>query len=1244
MQAAEQAGNQAAGQAAGGTAGQTAGTGPALDAGAGAAGAGTTPAATPSLPSDLQTLGETASWQTIAIAAAAVVIIIALVLLVLWWRKRRAQEPAPAVPRPDLSLQLARIWKPFYDRIPRRAHHYPTVVVLGDAGAGKSCLIDNRVDWRGQASELQPSQTGHSAMQLYLGPGVVVHELSAPLLRDVSREAGRALGHLWRRLGRQPVTAVLVVDVRSLSDTTPAALHELAHLVRGKLSILSGRGKRSVSLRLCLTHMDKVAGYVDLTRLLRKHGAGMDALRPERRGQAGDQAGDGGFGRMEGWLSAALVECDPEAFARVVSLYRQAPAIERALAPLVRTLEGEDDAFAARYPLQGSYLSGLAASDHVGDPMAVDRSTVAASMARERRRHLVACGAAATVWAVLLTALFGWHSARLRDAERAVAVFDNTAATSAFVSGSTPSLRAELDAARREADTSLDRLAASEVLGLGRTFQPRKQRVDARYLDSLRRGYILPATTSRDRVRLLYAVSLLYAARDTDMGILIQGQPATWAGALTMPERVITEYVQRSHGPWPELVTLPDDLQGTATTSAPEDWQALLTTLERMLARATITPAQLADAQAQVPALHQGEQYTTLARAAELLGQDPLLRTQLAAVIDPWPASAWVDENSDALASVSAMVRRAHLEVSDMAGASLSDLADELVRLGQESQPAAQTYSFTLDDDPAGDPTGDDPAGNTPDTKIVIDTAAWAALVQRSRARLLVDAFLTDVQDSERSPFFRARARYADTGVLAGTRQGPTEVIRGIYTQAVYAAQVAPALRALGEERMAALPLAAGDRDELYAYVQSSIDAYAAAYAGELAAYYDSFTFGVSSVDALIFELQALGQPTSWFVAFLRHVARNAALAEEENELFQVLNDYLTPFQPLVALAAEADGKMPQLEPYFTEIITPLLQALEGQAASGGASGSAPADGAAEPGGLDLSTAGALALAALQGQGEDYAAKTRAWLGTVNIVGSQQRPFLRPVQAAYALGQSNIEEAMSAAWQDQLLPQIAPVLAQFPFRRTAADEADADALEALLLPEKGSFWQSFSQTVATACVAQNGTWRALSPLRAPADMLATVNDLARLSRTLWDADGKRTPLALRLTPLPLPARAVTGRYAVLAYLTAGRASLYAFNQKPESQDLSLQWWAQDAASVGVQLDTPEAGSAQRSTKYRSIEVSDSAWAFYRLLERATMHRQRVALWQVPVSDSAHGKVRFRLDTDPWAPFQVRSDP
>ena len=84
--------------------------------------------------------------------------------------------------------------------------------------------------------------------------------------------------------------------------------------------------------------------------------------------------------------------------------------------------------------------------------------------------------------------------------------------------------------------------------------------------------------------------------------------------------------------------------------------------------------------------------------------------------------------------------------------------------------------------------------------------------------------------------------------------------------------------------------------------------------------------------------------------------------------------------------------------------------------------------------------------------------------------------------------------------------------------------------------------------------------------------------------------------------------------------------------------LSIEWWAQGAAVVGVESVAKKSGRKHTQT----LEVADSAWSLFRLLQRSTLESTGVSTWRINGDGPDETKsIRFVLTPDPWELFSVQ---
>ncbi|MEM9487930.1 MAG: hypothetical protein AAGC55_02235, partial [Myxococcota bacterium] len=607
----------------------------------------------------------------LAIGALVLLVLAALVygivLLVRWRRRRREQKAAANVTAtPSLVANLERTWQAFYRSIPRQARHYPTVVVLGDSGTGKSHLIDNCVDWRGQQNEFMPSLTKDSRVQLYLGQGVVVQELSSSLLRDFSRDTRRALGKMWRRVSRESVVALVTVDAHALCTAPSESLRPLAQLIRGKLRVLARR--RRVSLRLCLTHLDRLEGYREFINSLGESRSDM-WLPIRREGQL--IVASEYLTQFEDHLNNALANTSPESFRMAVRFHESAPLLFGAMAPLLRMIEGEDP-LGASYEIEGVYLSGAERSDRLGNPFAVDSRQVVSNIQRTRSSHYARSFALVGAAALAAAFLHLNHGSHVGAAESAVDQL-------ALVAEEQPAVDSpRLAEIHDQATATIGEMHDAEILWLPLSYNPRKDAMREHFLGAIRTAYLLPkaAEATEERIQL-YLTALLYSTHDSALGELISAAAPRWAAALEVPERAVRDYVAFSEVPWPgDVISLMPE--AAAREDDETAWQSYLSRLSRAAQHDTLSRAALTSLHSDLPPLSDVDEYELLAEAARLLRTSPGVIEDARTLFGPRPASGWVRDNHASLSAVSELIKSTALSTSDVGGWSLVTLLSSL--------------------------------------------------------------------------------------------------------------------------------------------------------------------------------------------------------------------------------------------------------------------------------------------------------------------------------------------------------------------------------------------------------------------------------------------------------------------------------------------------------------------------------------------------------------------------------------
>lgn len=1216
-------------------------------------------------------LATLATWQIVALATLVVLILAGLVWLVVRWRRKRAVLAAPQPRGPSLAKRLKGVWQPFYDHIPRRARHFPTVVVVGEAGVGKSHAIDVQVDWRGQANQFVSNVTQPGLLQLYLGPDVVVHELSAPLLRDVSRGAKRALEQLWDNMGPS-ATVVIVLDARTLASTPQAALRELAQLVRGKIGLFPRRAQTHLEFRIFLAHLDQIDGYDEFAACLGVHHRPLDLelLGPDYTDAHRLVAA------YDGHLAYALTKRDGDAFDRLVRFYGLLPDLLTPLRTLLAALEGKHEPYGARYAIGGLYLGSLVSCSQVGNPFAIEQAQIASSIDRHNRRGLRGGLLTAAAGLALAGIAFLLHATRIAGAE---AAYDRlcrelvvTPAGEACQLSETDMDIVEEDMSETAEDVTraVGRMRRSENLWLSRVFVKRKKHLEQEYERLIRTKFIYGKIPQADRVELLYLLGLLYASKDNELGTLIlkEHNIQLWSKELGLSRWVIENYILTSDedfsGIAEHLSVRPENAfceLPTQTCKNGREWSSYLRKLSAALKEPFVEADVLNDLRAH-PVLRSEQEYAVLKKVHQTLS-GPSIAPFLPRFYGEMEIDALDHWSRGDYVTLQRLSARLHQYIPDgiepTTGWGLAELTAAFI-------PPPPTPDETLE-------------LALGDHELKISVPKIAELAHRSRAHALIENVFAELNArgasfeacSGGSDFFRADFKPASMGVIRNHAGAVRDPIEGRHTRASFERIVAPVLSFAGTQLRPQLEdvgdaqsdldrhLARDDARALEARIACAARKYATEYSEELFAYYRSFELNPTSSMTLPFVLKTFTEPSSWFTEFLRNVADQAAPSwpEDEDPYFDPMRSALADFAPLVELLAEDSGKVPGLDPYRA-LVAQLQAALSGD----GTRVVPDAPNLRER----LTPMGALMLDVLRDKATDHDAQVRLWLLDSGLDTHWHAPFLAAIQEAQALGVQELQSKIRAAWTDEVRPLVRPLLRKYPFDPSADVDASIDELEATARrqgKEPGAFWSTFERLIGPVTVRRNGELALEPRVSAPPGMLTLTRDLERLSQTLWDHEGTRIPLKIILQPHALPKEPHDQRTPAMAYVRGGGSTLYAFNQRPEPHILALRWWNQDTSVVSLELRAAIGGDP------RSYALEqDGPFSFYRLLDaaknpkaaerRTTLSETAIRAatrcypgepsgtknitigWRIPVGTVTR-TVTMMLVSDPWAPFAVR---
>lgn len=1234
-----------------------------------------------------------------------VLVLIGLVLLFLWLRARNRAAGEIGMRPNRLQRVYSRFLRPLPWRARRALRTYPWVVVLGDAGVGKTQLINSCVDWQGQANQFFPSYTTDPLLQLYLGSKVIVHEMAAPLLGDSSRAAQDALRRLWQPLmGVQPPMAMVILSVRALYKQTPEQIQRHAQLLRGKLNLLSELIGQPVRTRVVLTYMDRAEGFGEYVRLLHQNGIPIHVPLRDDAGQLVSL--QAGVTHHEKYLPLALTSLSALEFRTLVEFLVRSPNITAQVGECLRIL-GEEIAFSMTPAFDRMYFYGQGLESKLPNPFVarfllpgIPLHKLAGrglSLLRTLfdfaplRTHLIGCALVALLAALVYGSIYRNHTRKVDDADAAVERLE-VAIGRSQTSLNPPSESQAVRAAASEAGNALLRVRASEE---GKPLIWRLRHDDkisqrTRFASAVRRAYLLPALerqrqpSSRDR--FIYTLGAAYAGRKNSLGEEVRRAPAVWAAAVPMPEEVLLKYVDVSDPAWNERVPISGSLAGADANvrfNAAADlgpWLNYLTVMDAAFAGPTITALQLQRVQAVTrrfnDALLQAQKNRAAERVLRVLSEETavdlkyLFGPALAALMPP----SWLSDNADSLMGLFQLVLSSSLDGPRADQMNLTDLMNLLTTSPDAAKQAPKDVVFPFE---------------LLGKSFKFSTARWLELLARSRRQDVLRAVTGGSSDADRKSSSNKLAALqsdaagdadrgskkkkhrrhrhhskkksrnvaeshteGDVGSVRGERDLETagsDSVPAIYTRVGFEREMKPSLID-AEKRLPTAPLSPEQRQALERYLLDQARRYARNYRDAQVAYLLGYHPKADTLPAVLALLDDLQQPSSPLLERLRVVADNLNLGKLEGPFFAPLAEQLASLSPILKIGTAKDGAYPEYEKYKA-ILARLARDLTGEdatpatpmAAAAGDKGGADAAGkAAAPAADPPTSAARVALLNLQGVETAPQKKLDAYIDAQGLVGDLRRPFLIPMLRVHRLGLADIESAVGDRWSEEYSARIRPLLDRFPFNRQAKTDAAIVDL-AVLKPPDGAIYQFVQRQIAPMYSEKpDGT---LVPLKNTLGTLKLSDSLlATTSRLRRLTRALWTPEGAE-KPIPLSVKP-------LPLPPVGGGEQVVTQMFLTCSNVSVYGFNQMPESKPFPLpwwrqETSAAGielgsAGSKTRRYQSIDVASSPWSFFRLLEKATWEGL-TATWRIENEAPGPARaVRFAFDSDPWALFKVSS--
>ncbi len=1175
-------------------------------------------------------------------AVIAVAILLGLLIYLIIKRRKKAKDPAPEAKEKQDFLKpnsLVRVWKNFLRDVPVRFRRsilmYQPYIVMGEAGSGKSQLINNYSDWKNQANQFYPSRTQDDLLQIYLGSRVLVQEISAVLLHDISAPTRKALVNLWKRFRhKNNLTVVITLKGEDLIHKDPDEFKAQAQMLRGKVNVLSEIIRQPVKVKIALTFMNRVQGFSEFSAFMNKNQAPFEfdiKSQGDLKGLANLMA------PYDAFISNALVSAPAKDYLNILAFYRKAPKLLAGLERFIHTFTDPE-------PLSVSpQICGVFFTD---DSSLEDRpysnplqNQVSIKTVREYhplRKHQWIAAGIAIAGTLFLAFSYTYKDRQVREMMDSLdRISFDAIKTGAPVSRDTCLAQAELLMLNME-KLSARKLDDRFIVDF---FPDAKDRIDRRVARTrhslqeqlIKRVFMPELVLLENRPdahnKNLMLLGLIYASDTNQLGKLIENNLNLWCRICNLPETVISEYIRLNPRAWDRKISIQRFLKpaaGTAETIKNQSWVLFLKKIEKVINQTHVSPRNLARLQKQA-ASHWTEVEESLtadwfAKVSTLLSRETVLADDMQSL-----ESSVSKNDLGRFQTFLAYFQGLAIVYPDVAHMTIAQLFERLEGMMAFKSPDKEEFQFRVNEQ-----------------SWYFNSDDFTLLMTKSSMVQLLGEYVATHGRHPGLAFFQDREGYEDLVVDISSDDNfyfsKRTVIDGRYTRDVYDSEIKPILSEL-PALLDKLPVSRADKGHFSSFMSREVAAYINAYLSAYENYYKGFRIHADSVGELRYMLTQMSLPLSQFQEFLMVINDNISLDLGDNSYFSLIKNRMRPLR-FISLLMQADkDQYPEFEKYKA-ILRQINEDLVAQ--------DAPEE-ATEENGEDLqllksrlSAVGRISLDIFLDRPESYYKMVRKWSVSVGIPENWLYPFTEPVIQAYLIGREQIEKSVAGQWQTLSRTYIDPVLACFPFNPDSPTPVSLAAMTALASPNK-DFWSRFSSGIRPFYKkGPDNKWKARTfdkgSLNLPGEIVPRINFISTLTRTFFDENGLPAPLYLSVKPEPLPPVEEDMLFVVLSYLRSGENTVFGFNQQPVWNKLKLPWWEELDASVGAEfmkkLDKPEKSYAQ-------VSVPRSFFSFYRLLQKADTSEPGKWMWAIESPGEVPWKraITFTIKQDPWAFFK-----
>lgn len=1112
-----------------------------------------------------------------------------------------------------------RVWKRFIHQIPREFRsiikQHQHFLVLGEEKSGKSELIQGIVEQSQNIYPFEVEYTQDLGMQFYLGPKQLVQELSESMVKDRTIKARKSLIHLWKRLySKNP--PIVVIAYNFLSGTKDSReVSKSARTFAGKLSLLSEIVKEPLKIRIALTHLDKIDGYIEFASFIKQHNIVLEIPIDSNFESLALEKALNNFRNK--YISLMLTSMSADDFLKILKFFDELPKcfieVEEFLRALITgNISGQFELEKLTFTTKMEPYTAFPSFDWA----ASEPSSI--FFKHPMLKHQLASAAVLTLCSGLILNNFLKDRHQLNLSLQGI---DSLAylQPQIFINEIIPQIER----------LNTHKFQQGYLSFLPRFYKRQTQESHQNLAMRIRKQILEPNLQKmmlKDQAELkaLYMLGLLHATEQNRLGCHILKNLSDWAEALSLDEKLIRSYIFNNEDSSCNNIEIENlnKINPIVPLTSPAPWISFLSRFQDIVNQPVFIGHNFENLRAE--ATHLLAEYRRIKNDPHAFVICHLLKEVPAKMLNDLARNLyilkWLGDNNNKIEDFLVFVCQTCPAIPDITDYNVSQFFTKIKDIAALKDQTNRPYEFLLGDE-----------------KFSFQTLKWVDLAVAHVIERLIQNYIVANNDTQGSIFFKNTPHLPDLVLQSYRNEFPyfadPVTIEGRYTRLAFEKNVRHTTESL-LKLLESLPINMEDKERFTTFVQQEVYSYAKQYQKEYERLYAACDIRTANLEDVKEILDKILEPSSAFQYFLNTVNYNTEVFSDPPACLSSLKD-VNQFNFLRSLMSQVKNKNSPFEKYQALIKQIITELKMGSDTKNYLAATRLED--------VLSPTAKITLSILRSDETSFLQQVTDDLNQIGVPPRFHHLFTAPIMQIYHLGIKDLKKSIDKLWVDALAPEIRYLFAKRPFNPESAVVSSYDEVRKITNPTS-DFFGIIQQIVSPVSTMVEGAWipKKSADLQLDPSFYYAVNRLAKISQVLWDKEGNPQPLMLNVQTLPFESTGKVDSTPVLSYLVTGEETFHNFNQSPSWHLIKVEWWKENSSTVVVELTNK---SDNRS--YRDEKVINSSWSFFELLKKAEEKTGNIWQWKLgnhlgEKTGSSALNIALKFQNNPWNLFQAEA--